>query len=397
MLRILSLYEGFFAGGARVLHSGVLAALQARGGQSHSVLSMHRDMRRESLVQRMDSDASYQVLRAAGVTVAALRRGIGGTGRVAPLTAAAVATAVRYASRADVILSLKEQPLYLVNQHGFPRRPVIVCLHRSDPEHHPAALADLRVAVAEGRVVAGICCAESTRAAYQAAGVPGDLLHVIPNGVDLARFRPVPPRERTALRRSLGVPPKAKVVVFAARYDLMKNVPLFLRAARAFLDADRAGHVLLCGAGMSRLNAQLCTDLEEYFADAPKLLRRVHLLGLRRDMETVYAAADVVSLTSSFGEAAPLCLIEGAMCGAVPVSTDVGDCAGIVAGHGILTPSDGTAIAAAWTEAVERRAEYGPALESCRERFSHTRMVDAYAALIARTHEGLGLAAGVPG
>jgi glycosyltransferase involved in cell wall biosynthesis len=104
----------------------------------------------------------------------------------------------------------------------------------------------------------------------------------------------------------------------------------------------------------------------------------------------------VVSLTSSFGEAAPLCLIEGMMCGAVPVATDVGDCAAIVAGHGIVTAPDPDAISAAWTEAVSRDAEFAPSLARSRERFSHTRMIASYAALIERTYRHVGTAAQVP-
>ncbi|MGH1556267.1 hypothetical protein ACRAWF_44440 [Streptomyces sp. L7] len=36
----------------------------------------------------------------------------------------------------------------------------------------------------------------------------------------------------------------------------------------------------------------------------------------------------------------PSVSIEGMMCGAVPVATDIGDSASIVAGHGIITPPD---------------------------------------------------------
>lgn len=60
-LRVLSVYEGFFAGGARILHSGVIAALHGRRGQHHEVLSIHRELRRESLRQTMFRDASYLV------------------------------------------------------------------------------------------------------------------------------------------------------------------------------------------------------------------------------------------------------------------------------------------------------------------------------------------------
>ncbi len=44
-LRVLSIYEGFFSGGARILHSDVLSGLHARRGQQHSLLSIHGEMR----------------------------------------------------------------------------------------------------------------------------------------------------------------------------------------------------------------------------------------------------------------------------------------------------------------------------------------------------------------
>jgi glycosyltransferase involved in cell wall biosynthesis len=357
------------------------------------VLSIHREMRRETIVQRMDDDARYRSLTAAGVPVASLGRCPDRTVEAAPFTAPELAVAARHATGADVILSLKEQPLHLVNQLDLPRRPVIVCLHRSDPQNQGRAMAELATAVAEGRVVACICCAESTRAAYQAAGIPAGLLHVIPNGVDLARFRPAPAGRRARLRRSLGVPADAPAVVFAARYDRMKNVRLFLRAARIYLEREPGGHVLMCGGGMSMANAELCRDLDTAFADEPRLLRRLHLLGVRHDMHAVYAAVDVVSLTSAFGEAGPLCLIEGMMCGAVPVATDVGDCASIVAGHGIVTRPDPDVISAAWVEAVARRTEFAAAHVRSRERFSHTRMIASYSALIDQVYRRSGTAA----
>jgi glycosyltransferase involved in cell wall biosynthesis len=381
-LRVLSLYEGFFAGGARVLHTDVVAGLHAAASHRHSVLSIHRQVRRETVLQRMEDDRCYRVLSAAGVPITSLGRSFDDDGGPeAPFSAAELDDTASRLERADVVVSLKEQPLRLLNRVRV-RRPVIVCLHRSDPQNQGTALDELRTAVAEGRVVAGICCAESTKAAYQAAGIPGELLHVIPNGVDLTRFRMS--RRRTQLRRALGVPRKANVVVFAARYAPMKNVPLFVASARAFLERDPNGHVVMCGAGMGPANGELATDLQDAFGDAPKLLRRLHLQGIRHDMENVYAAADVVSLTSAVGEAAPLCLIEGTMCGAVPVTTDVGDSARIVAGHGLVTAPDPGAISTAWSEAIQRRPEFALAHELGRERFSLTRMVAAYGSLIDR-------------
>ncbi|GAX48801.1 glycosyl transferase [Streptomyces olivochromogenes] len=387
-LRVLSIYEGFFSGGARIVHSDVVLGLH-EGGQRHAVLSVNGEMYREETRQRMEDDVCYRSLTAAGVPVTSLGRTPGTPGGPENFTGPELAATTRAVAAADVILSLKEQPLGLLNQAGLPRRPVVVCLHRSDPENQGAALDELRTAVADGRIAAGICCAESTRAAYAAAGIPPGLLHVIPNGVDLLRFRPDPFR-RTLLRTSLGIPERAPVIVFAARYATMKNVPLFLRAARAWLRREPDGHVLMCGAGMTRANDCLREDIATAFGEDAPLADRLSLLGVRHDMETVYAAADVVSLTSASGEAAPLCLIEGMMCGAVPVATDVGDSASIVTGHGFLTPPDPEAIALAWSEAVARGAEFAPALALSRERFSRTRMIAAYAALIEQVRSRSG-------
>jgi len=239
----------------------------------------------------------------------------------------------------------------------------------------------LRAAVAAGQVAALVCCAQSTKDAYRAVGMPPGLLHVIPNGVDLRRFRP-DERARARLRAELGIAPDAPVIAFAARYDRMKNVPLFLAAAAHFLRSRPRAHLLMFGAGMTSGNAQLAGDLAVAGLDS---CASVHLLGVRADTQALFAACDVVSLTSAFGEAAPLCLIEGMMCGAVPVATDVGDCAAIVAGHGLITPAEPAAVAGAWAEAIARRVELTPSLIASRARFTHTRMIAAYDGLIRRT------------
>ncbi|WP_405595043.1 glycosyltransferase [Streptomyces sp. NBC_01092] len=381
---MLSVYDGFFSGGARIVHSDVVLGL-LEGGRHHRVLSIHGEVSREATRQRMEDDPCYRSLTAAGLGVTSLGR-VQNAGEPAPagFNGPELAETARAMAGADVILSLKEQPLALLNQAGLPRRPVLVCLHRSDPQNQGRALDELKAAIADGTVAACVCCAESTRMAYQAAGIPAELLHVIPNGVDLLRFRPDPAR-RLALRTELGIDHPAPVVVYAARYDAMKNVPLFLAAAAAWLRGTPGGQVLMCGAGMTAANPALAADIEAAFGTDR---RRPHLLGVRRDMETVYAGADVVALTSTWGEAAPLCLIEGMMCGAVPVTTDVGDSASIVAGRGMVTAPDPEVIAGAWTTAVADRAAFGPALAAARELFSRTRMIASYAALIDRLHTG---------
>jgi glycosyltransferase involved in cell wall biosynthesis len=380
-MRVLSIYEGFFSGGARILHSDVLSGLHGRRGQQHSLLSIHSEVRREATFQPMHEDACYRRLTAQGLAVDTLGRG---ADERAPYSACEIARFTELAVQTDVILTLKEQPLGLVNRADLEGRPVIACLHRSDPENQGRAFQDLREAAYGGHLAAAVCCAESTRDAYAAAGVPEELLHVIPNGVDLRRFKPSR-RNRASVRASLGIPADAPVVVFAARYDKMKNVPLFLAAARELLDLRPDAHVMLCGAGMTRLNQGLLQDLALLGLEG-EVARRVHLLGVRNDPEAIYAAADVVALTSAFGEAAPLCLIEGMLCGAVPVATDVGDSASIVAGHGLIAEPEPAAVAQAWTEALGQHAHFFQAMTRNRYKFSRTRMIMSYGSLIRKTH-----------
>lgn len=391
-VRVLSLYEGFFSGGARVLHSSVVVGLHAQGRQRHAVLSVHDEVRRDAALQRMTDDRRYRQLVAAGVRVTSLGRPWDAPRGSEHLTDAEAERLAGELRRTDVVLSLKEQPLRLLDRHDLlPDRPLVACLHRSDPEHQGPGLEHLLRAADAGRLAAVVCCAESTRAAYEAAGVPAHLLRVIPNGVDLTRFRPLRRARRLAVRGAHRLPADGTVVTYAARYDAMKNPRLFLAAARALLADDGEAHVVMCGSGMTAANPDLAADLGEAFADRPDLTARVHLLGVRHDMEHVLAASDVVALTSAFGEAAPLCLIEGAMCGAVPVTTPVGDSARLVAGIGLVTGFDPAQIAAAWREAAARRDALAGALVAARPRFSHVRMLSAYAATVERAHRGLGL------
>src|SRR3546814_19602933 len=89
-------------------------------------------------------------------------------------------------------------------------------------------------------------------------------------------------------------------------------------------------------------------------------------------MPALYQASDVVALTSAFGEAAPLCLLEGAACGATPVTTRVGDSARAVAGFGPVTAPSPPAIAAAWPQVPERRRAFRAAASAERGRLAST-------------------------
>lgn len=378
-IRVLSLYEGFFAGGARILHTDVVAGLHERGDQQHSVLSIASEIVRERTVQPIHRDPRHARLTRAGVEVRTLGR-TGGGDPPAPstFTDAHLRIAAAAVAQADVILSLKEQPLGLLlalrDRGLLPEIPVAVCLHRSDPTHSGDALGWLAEASDPRIVTATISCALSTSDAYLPAA-PGALRYVIANGVDTARFRPGTPAQTDATRSELGIPAGAPVVVFAARFDAMKDPGLFLRSVAAHAERRPGTHYLLCGAGMVPENAQLAALV----GDAGiRPGTAVHLLGVRDDMPALYQVADVVALTSAFGEASPLCLVEGAACGATPVTTGIGDAPRIVDGIGIVTSHDPHQIASTWEHVLDERDAFRGRALAARPRLGRDRMIAEY-------------------
>ncbi|MGY4857265.1 glycosyltransferase [Cryobacterium sp. AP23] len=384
--RVLSLYEGFFAGGARILHTDVIAGLHSGANQRHSVLSIASAARRESSIQLLHKDPRYVRLTQSGVEVTTLGR-LGGADAPAPATF--TERQLRIASdavrQADVILSLKEQPMGLLlalRERGLmPDIPVAACLHRSDPRHSGPALSWLSEAASTGLLTAEISCAESTSDAYTPFLAPTTARFVIGNGIDTDRFRPGTAEEQAATRLRFGIPAAAPVVVLAARFDAMKNPGLFLRSAVLLSKQRPETHYLVCGAGMTVENNAFRALLDESGVSGTTNL---HALGLRDDMPAIYQIADIVALTSAFGEASPLCLLEGAASGATPVTTDVGDSAITVRGIGFVTAHDPATIAATWDGVLHRRPELRNLSLSARARFGRQRMLDDYAAVVSR-------------
>lgn len=381
--RVVSLYEGFFSGGARILHTDVMRGLHERGYEQ-SVVSINSVTHREGVLQLLENDESYKRLQRADIPVRSLgRKATGAELDYSPFTSAELRDFNKYTADAGLFFSVKEQPVRLLTQtkEGI---PAIVGLHRSDPEHQGLALDHLQRAVDRGRVLGCVATAEAARQAYIAQGIPGEIIHLVRNGIDLERFKPSA-EDRQRVRRVCDIPEDAPVVAFAARFDPMKDIPLFLESVRIFLSEVAEARVLMCGAGMTLTNPKTHATLGRIFHSSPRLLDRVKLLGIRHDMAAIYNAADIVSSTSLYGETYPLCLMEGLACGAIPVATDVGDSTDIVAeGRGILTSRNPAEIASAWQFAYKQRENFWSAIDASRSRFARDKMVDAYSAIIDR-------------
>jgi glycosyltransferase involved in cell wall biosynthesis len=149
------------------------------------------------------------------------------------------------------------------------------------------------------------------------------LLHVIPNGIDMARFAPQA-EARRRIRASLGIPEKAWVVGTVGRLAPEKDQALLVEAMAPLLDARR--HLVIVGDGPEResLQKRVNATMRPGF---------VHLLGACSNVDEMLSAFDVFALTSK-SEGLPLALLE-AMATELPVvSSAVGGIPDII-DHGI--------------------------------------------------------------
>lgn len=163
---------------------------------------------------------------------------------------------------------------------------------------------------------------------------------VIAYGVDLEPLL-VSEIDSAEARRSLGVPAGVPVVGIVGRLVPIKNHALFFEAARAVL--ERHADAVFVVAGDGELRASLESDAASALGD------RVRFTGWVRSLPELYAALDVVVLTS-LNEGTPFSLVEAAAAGVPAVATNVGGVSDVVADGetGFLVPSGGArALAAA--------------------------------------------------
>jgi len=145
-------------------------------------------------------------------------------------------------------------------------------------------------------------------------GCPKKKVFVIPNGVDVDRFRPLEPSAelRTELKLEDGAPTAA--IVAALRPE--KNHELFLRAAALVHGRLPEAQFLVIGDGNGR-------QALEALAGELGIDSAVRFLGTRKDIPELLALTNVLVLSSHM-EANPVSIMEGLACGKPVVATRVG-------------------------------------------------------------------------
>jgi glycosyltransferase involved in cell wall biosynthesis len=212
-------------------------------------------------------------------------------------------------------------------------------------------------------------------------GIPAEQIAVIPNGVDTRRYRQTV--DRAALRRSLGLDERARLIAVVATLKEQKGHHILLDAAASVVHRYPEAHFLLIGDGelrpalVSRIGA---LGLEEH----------VHLLGTRHDVPNLLAASDLFALPSLW-EGLAMALVEAMASGLPVVATDVSGTRQVMidGATGLLVPpADAERLAAALVVLLEdpaRAREMGVAGRNRVEsQFSASRQAADHLALFHR-------------
>ena len=203
---------------------------------------------------------------------------------------------------------------------------------------------------------------------------------VVPNGLDVERWKP-DPMAKPRLCRMLGISTKNNLIGHVARFHPMKGHQALFSAAKHLLEQKPDCHLILVGKGVEKKNTAMAFILRSL----PE--QQIHLLGERTDIESVMPGLDLLCVSSAWGEGFPNVLAEAMACGTPCVTTDVGDADWIVAETGwIVSPNNPTALGEALRHALHERTGDSAAWERrrvvCRERiekrFGMKPMVEAY-------------------
>ncbi|HJV09038.1 MAG TPA: glycosyltransferase family 4 protein, partial [Acidimicrobiales bacterium] len=190
--------------------------------------------------------------------------------------------------------------------------------------------------------------------------VPRGRAHLLGNGIDVRRFDPAAftPAQRVAIRAAMGIGPEQVVVGAVGRLVAEKGFAEIFQALPAFGDNVT---LVVAGPGDDAKADSLPAD-----AMARARASGVHFLGMRTDVEAVYASMDIFVL-ASYREGYPRAAMEAAAMALPIVATDIRGCREVVrhGENGFLVPvRDPGALAGAVRQLVEDhelRAEMGAA------------------------------------
>jgi glycosyltransferase involved in cell wall biosynthesis len=191
---------------------------------------------------------------------------------------------------------------------------------------------------------------------FLAAGMPRDRIHLVPNGIDIHRFRPATAAERRVLRESLDLAADRPVIVFVGFFSHDKQPRTLFDAWLRLQHAGRIDATLLfVGATESayfEVDGAIAPAMRSDAISAG-IADRLRFAGVTRDVPAHLRAADIFVLPSR-REGLPVALLEAMSCGLACVASRLPGSTDTIIEHdvnGLLTP---TGDVDALTAAIDR-------------------------------------------
>lgn len=234
---------------------------------------------------------------------------------------------------------------------------------------------------------------------FHSSELPREKFWLIPNGVDLERFRPGEQGERQALRQELGLPEGQALILFVGFFSHEKR-PDLLFEAWTRIQAERllATGLVFVGATCSRYYEVDPGLAQKIRAEARRLgvEKQVVFVEVTHEIEKYYQATDVFVLPSS-REGLPNALLEAMATGLPCVASRLSGVTDVIIDHGVngllVSPGDAAALEGALRFLLRdptRAQELGRrARETVEERYSIARTaarhLEAYQRLAAQS------------
>ncbi|MDA1183129.1 MAG: glycosyltransferase family 4 protein [Acidobacteria bacterium] len=181
--------------------------------------------------------------------------------------------------------------------------------------------------------------------AYEAEALPRDRFRLMPNGVDIERFRPATADERGAVRRSMEISATSFVVLFVGFFSREKRPDVLFDAwARLAIEPGADSVLVFVGATRSAYH-----EVDQYLADeiraratASGVANRLRFVEETRHIEAFHRMADVFVLPS-VREGMSNALLEAMACGVPSIATRIEGVTDVVIEDGVtglLVPPD---------------------------------------------------------
>ena len=151
-------------------------------------------------------------------------------------------------------------------------------------------------------------------------------LEIIPPGVDLEHFYPIPSDEAKLF---VGLKPDDRMVLFVGRIEPLKGVETLIRAMSRLrlTSAHRPVHLAIIGGEPDASPDEISTEMRrlQRLCDELSVDQTVVFLGKRRQdtLQYYYSAAEVVVLPSHY-ESFGMVALEAMACGTPVIASDVG-------------------------------------------------------------------------